>query len=259
MERLLARLERRLGWLAIPSLPALLVGGMAITFVMGYFRPDLVSRLALDWPAVMHGEVWRLVTFLFLSGRTNAIFFLITLMFSWMVLNALEQHWGAFRLTIFWLMGALGAIAVAAVFGQSTNAALNLTLFLAFATLFPDTQLYLIVIPVKAKWLALVAVGFFAYANYPFSAVSLAGIAVSMSNYLLFFAGHWLDTARSRNVQVRQAARRADMGAAVELPTDRTCAICGKTQSGGADIRVCSCEKCGGVARNLCVEHARSH
>jgi hypothetical protein len=48
------------------------------------------------------------------------------------------------------------------------------------------------------------------------------------------------------------------MGAAVELAEDRTCAICGKKQSGGADIRVCSCEKCGGP-RNLCVEHARNH
>lgn len=259
MERLLARLERRLGWLAIPSLPALLVGGMAITFVMGYFRPDLVGRLTLDRDAVMQGEVWRLITFLFVSGRTNIFFFVITLMFSWMVLNALEQHWGAFRLTVFWIMGALGAIAVAAVFGQGGNAALNLTLFLAFATLFPDTQLYLIVIPVKAKWLALVGVGFFAYANYPFSVVSLAGIVVSMSNYFLFFAGHWVDVARSRNVRVRQAARRADMSVDVELPTERVCAICAVTQSSGADIRVCSCAKCGGVPRNLCVEHARNH
>ena len=78
-------------------------------------------------------------------------------------------------------------------------------------------------------------------------------------NYLVFFSGHWLNYARNRNLQVRQAARRADMGPVIELPVDRTCALCGKTQSSGADIRVCSCAKCGGQARNLCLEHARNH
>ena len=43
----------------------------------------------------------------------------------------------------------------------------------------------------------------------------------------------------------------------------KTCAICGATEADGADIRVCSCEKCkaatGGAARELCLEHARNH
>lgn len=258
MERLLARLERRLGRFAIPHLPMILVAGTAIAYVMRQFRPDLADRLELDWAAVAQGQVWRLGTFLFLSARTNPIFFALTLMFSWMVLNALEQHWGAFRLTVFWLLGALGAVAVAWFVGVGNNAALNLSLFLAFATLFPDTQLYMIILPIRAKWLGLIAAAFYAYSIFPFTVPTLVATAVAMSNYLLFFAGHWMDVARSRNVQVRQAARRADLGAAVELPEDRACALCGKTQTSGADIRVCSCEKCGGP-RNLCVEHARSH
>ena len=258
MERLLARLERRLGRFAIPHLPMILVAGTAIAYVMRQFRPDLADRLELDWAAVAHGEVWRLVTFLFLTSRTNPIFFVLQLMFSWMVLNALVEHWGAFRLTVFWLMGALGAVAVAWFVGVGNNSALNLSLFLAFATLFPDTQLYLIVIPVRAKWLGLVAAAFYAYSIFPFSVPTVVATAVAMSNYMLFFAGHWVHIARNRNVQVRQAARRADLGAAVEAPADRACALCGKTQSSGADIRVCSCERCGGP-RNLCVEHARSH
>jgi hypothetical protein len=81
------------------------------------------------------------------------------------------------------------------------------------------------------------------------------------ANYLLFFAGHIAALAKGRRTLVRQAARRAEQRPqATEREADtRACAICGAKQDDGADIRVCSCEKCGGVPRQLCLEHARNH
>jgi hypothetical protein len=80
-----------------------------------------------------------------------------------------------------------------------------------------------------------------------------------MGNYGLFFGGHWWDVWRSRNLQVRQKARRVSMQAGAPVFGQRTCAICGAREADGADIRVCSCEKCGGQPRSLCLEHARNH
>lgn len=259
MDRLLARLERHFGRFAIPNLPAILVAGMGTMFVLQWFRPDLVPYLLFSWPAIKQGEVWRLFTYFFFPNSSSPIFIIFTLMFTWMVASALEREWGTFRFNVFYGVGALATTGVAIVFGDASNVWLNLSLFLAFATLYPNLELLLFVIPVRAKWMALIALGFTLYASLPIGLPEIGAMAASLSNYILFFAGYWMDYARNRNMQVRQAARRAEMGPPVELPADRSCAICGKTQSGGADIRVCSCAKCGGTARNLCLEHARNH
>jgi len=258
MERLLARLERRLGRFAIPQLPAVLVAGTAIMFVILLFRPEVVGRLTFDWEAIKRGEVWRLVTYFFFPSTLSPIWILFSLMFTWMVASSLEREWGTFRFNVFYAVGALATTAVAIVFGAANNVWMNLSMFVAFATLFPDTQLMLMIIPIRAKWLALIMVGMHLFQSWPLALPELGAMGAAFANYVLFFSGYWAAAARSRNLQVRQAARRADMGPPVEIPADRVCAICGAAQSAGADIRVCSCEKCGGP-RNLCVEHARNH
>jgi hypothetical protein len=114
---------------------------------------------------------------------------------------------------------------------------------------------------VKVKWLALLSGGYTVFQFVQSGTSTRVAIAVVFANYLLFFAGHLAALAKGRRTLVRQAARRAEQRPrATEREEDaRTCAICGKTQADGADIRVCSCEKCGGVPRQLCLEHARNH
>jgi hypothetical protein len=91
------------------------------------------------------------------------------------------------------------------------------------------------------------------------------GLVASLSNYLLFFGKHLVDLVRQRRTLAAQATRRASMrpgpvtsSAAAAASSDRTCTACGAKASEGADIRVCSCAKCG-VPTTFCVEHARSH
>jgi hypothetical protein len=86
-----------------------------------------------------------------------------------------------------------------------------------------------------------------------------ASIVAAMGNYLLFFGGHWWGVWKSRSIQVRQKARMTQFEAGVPVFGHRVCAICGKREADGTDIRVCSCDKCGGVTRALCLEHARNH
>jgi hypothetical protein len=91
-------------------------------------------------------------------------------------------------------------------------------------------------------------------------------IVVSLANYFLFFTGHLIALAQSRNVQVRQAAKRSSLrpppiepGGAQGTIGHRACAICGAREEDGTDIRVCTCAKCGGSPRTLCLAHARAH
>ena len=142
----------------------------------------------------------------------------------------------------------------------ATSSYLTDTLFLAFATMFPDETILLIILPVRAKWLGWLSGALLAFLFVTGTWADRAGILAATGNYILFFAGHWVDWLKSRRVQNRQKARRASMSEPAKPKTGgRTGAICGSSEDDGADIRVCSCEKCGGKPRTLCLEHARNH
>lgn len=263
MDRLLARLERTfLGRLAVERLITFIVGGMAMVFVLGKLRPTFVLQLYLV-PALAFKQPWRLVTFLFLPDSWSLIWIVFSLYFTWMIGNALEQEWGAFKLNVFYAIGILGTIGAALVTGEpQTNLFLNLTLYFAFATLFPDFVIrLLLIIPIRIKWLAMLGAAGIIYQFIVGDLGVKAAIGAAFANYFLFFGGHLVRLARGRRMELRQSARRTSMRDSMPSKdaTDmRQCAICGVRQVDGADIRVCSCEKCGGP-RALCLEHARSH
>lgn len=264
MEKLLARLERRFGRLAIPNLTWIVAGGMVAAFVISFGRPQFLELLELDIAQVRAGQVWRLFTYLFLppSSGSSPIWVLFAIYWFWMIGTNLESQWGAFKFNAFYLLGMLGTTLAALITGgQTGNSVLNGTLFLAFATLFPDMQIMLMfIIPIRVKWL-----GMFAAAGLILSAVlgdwgTRGAVIAGSVNYLVFFAGHWMQWFRQRNMRVRQTARRAEQVPFATAATGgRACAICGAKEADGADIRVCSCEKCGGKPRTLCLEHARNH
>jgi hypothetical protein len=260
MDRLLARLERKIGRYAIPNLMTFIVGGMAIVWILSFLKPGFLSKVDLDMDAVRHGEVWRLVTFLFIPPPTSIYWVLFTLYFAWWVGSSLEQHWGSFKFNAFYLVGALGTAVAATLTGPQSSWWLDLSLFLAFATIFPDVTIYLMfVLPVRVKWMGIVAALGIGAALVTGNSGIRASIAAAMANYLLFFGGHWWDVWRSRSLQVRQKARRASFQAGAPVFGQLVCAVCGAREADGADIRVCSCEKCGGQPRALCLEHARKH
>jgi membrane associated rhomboid family serine protease len=259
MERLLARLERRFGKYAIGNLTAIVVAGMAAVFLLSMIRPDLVGALTLDIEAVEHGQVWRLFTYLFLPRTFSIIWIIFSLGFVYYIGTNLESHWGSFQFNVYYALGMLGTtVAAFLTQGEQTNWWLNLSLMLAFGTLFPDEEIWMFFIGIPAKWLAMIDAGYMVYGLVVGDWSQRAGILAAMSGYFLFFSGSLVDILRRRNLQVRQAARRASIGPTAQPSATRVCAICGARQEDGADIRVCSCAKCGGP-RSLCLEHARNH
>src|SRR3984957_9942499 len=263
MDRLLARLERRFGKLAIDNLAVFIVGGMAIAFIASSLRPEFESLITLDLHMVgpPTWQVWRLFTYLFIPSSHSIFWIIFELYWVWLIGSNLDSHWGAFKFNAYYFVGMLGTTVAAAVTsGVQGNLYLNMSLFLAFATLFPDYQiLAFFVLPVKVKWLAWLDLAFLGYEFVTTGGSGRAAIIVALGNYLLFFGGHLWGLWKGRGVRVRQAARRVSLSPPAPVTGGRTCAMCGALEADGADIRVCSCEKCGGVPRTLCLVHARSH
>jgi membrane associated rhomboid family serine protease len=188
---LLNSLEKKMGWLAIGNLPLYIVTTQAIVYVWMMLNPGSGSLLGLHPDLVVHRhEYWRLITFLFvLDPLPNPLFAFFFLYLLYVYGTALEQTWGSFQFTLFYLTGAVGTMIAAFVFGGADGAFyLNTSIFLAFAALHPDFQLLLFfIIPVKIKWLAWLTWAYFAYNFWGSPTSAKVALIASLLNYFLFF------------------------------------------------------------------------
>ena len=135
----------------------------AVGFLLNILNPYFyIQYLSLNVSEILHGQIWRIVTFLIQPPSDNAIFLLIALYFYYMIGNALEQTWGSFRFNLYFFTGVLFHVIAAFLIYLFTGQVyllgttyLNLSLFFAFAAVYPDMEFLLFyLIPVKAKWLA---------------------------------------------------------------------------------------------------------
>ncbi|MBE6877351.1 MAG: rhomboid family intramembrane serine protease [Ruminococcus sp.] len=195
MNQILNKLERKFGNYAIPNLMTILVFGMALVFLLDSFtsaNPDnaytLSSLLYFDWELIKQGQIWRIITFLFLPEGSSPLFIIFELYFYWMIGKSLESQWGSFRFNVFYFIGAICS-AISGIFtGYATNEYLNLSMFLAFATLFPDFEVLLFFfIPVKMKFMGWLSGAGLLLMLIFYPWVYKIAILVSMLNFILFF------------------------------------------------------------------------
>ena len=145
----------------------------------------------------MHGEVWRLLTFVFIPQSTSPLGLVLTLYFCYLIGNTLENTWGDFQFNVYYLCGMLGAILAAALTGYGTSYYINLSLFFAFAMLYPDFQVLLFfIIPIKMKYMALFS-GALCLIDLLMGGWSTrAAVLLSLANFLLFFGGDFFRTVK---------------------------------------------------------------
>ena len=196
------RLERRFHWLAVPGLASFLVGMNAVVWLMSLFRPAFPRLLWLDPWALVHGQPWRAVTFLFVppaSGPLGTIFWLLLL---YTFAAALENEWGDFRFNLFYFSGAAATAAASLAGGWPlSNMTLNTSLFLAFAALYPDFEIIVFfILPVKVRWLAALTAASLAWTFLFWGPPARWEVASGLVNYLLFFGG---DHARALRRRIR--------------------------------------------------------
>jgi membrane associated rhomboid family serine protease len=241
---LLDSLERRFGWLAIPGLIRFVVALTALVYLLTFLNPNFFSLLALDPARIRQGEVWRLVTYIFIprsigqpGSMMQPLWLLLALWFLLFIGDRLEHVWGAFRLTLYFLVGMIGTTIAAFLFGaQFSNAMLASSLFFAFANFYPNEVIYvLFVLPMKVKWLAwvlaaLLLLGFMTSPN----SYRMA-LVVAFANYLIFFGPELVRAARNRQ-QTASRRRRFEENARPEEEALHHCATCGATELTNANL-----------------------
>ena len=175
----------------IPNLMLYIVLGNAIVYVMSQIAGDytLYYLLCFSRTAILQGQIWRLVTYPLTYMVDNVLLMVISLYCYYSIGRAMEHMWGTLRFNLFYLTGVVLMDIYCMLFGGTADVVyLNMSLFLAYATLFPDAQFLLFfIIPIKA-WifalidLVMVLIGLFTYA-FPYNLFSI----ISLANYFLFF------------------------------------------------------------------------
>ncbi|MCI8554936.1 MAG: rhomboid family intramembrane serine protease [Clostridiales bacterium] len=198
----LNRLERKMGRYFIPRLMYIITAAMAAIYIVDLLMPGLHLRswMSLDRSLLAQGQVWRLITFIVVPPYTSPILALISLYFYCLIGNGLENEWGGFRFNVFYLFGILGAILAALITGSGDNSYLNLSLFLAFAALYPDYRILLFFfIPVKIKYIALLDLALYLVLLILGTWPARAALLMSLVNLLIFFGGGFFRHLRQQS------------------------------------------------------------
>lgn len=256
----LNKLERSLGGFAVRNLMKYIVMLNGIAFVLIYLDPTgfVYSKMVLVPQLVLRGEIWRILTFIAIPPNLSPIWIVFALYFYYMVGGALENEWGTFRFNVYYFLGILATIAVSFIFGiPVTPTYVNLSLFLAFARIYPNYELLIFfILPVKVKYLALLQWIFIGFIVLTGSIPSKITAIVSIINFFIFFGSDILKGAKS-NRQVQQNRQRFRS----ELPRDFTyhrCTVCGKTEKDDPKLEFRYCDQCEGDYE-YCMEHIRNH
>ncbi len=258
----LDKLERKFGRVAIPGLINYIVLLNAVIFILMRFSPasahNITNKFILVPELVLKGQVWRLITYIFIPPTNSLLWIIIALYFYYMIGNALEQEWGSFRFNLYYFMGMLGTTIAAFVSGIPVSATyINLSLFLAFARLYPDFEILIyFIIPVKMKYIAWFNWLFIGYSivvlPIPYKLAPIASII----NYFIFFGK---DIINRTNTSRKSYHTRQKFKAS--MPTKATihkCTTCGITEKDNPDMDFRYCSKCNGDYE-YCMDHLKSH
>jgi len=194
-------LERRLRRFTISDLMKYIVIGQGAVYILMYIWPSLgnlvYSSIVLTRGALLRGQIWRLVTFVFVPPASSPIFALFALYFYYMIGSGLEYRWGKIKFNLYYAVGMVCAWIACLLTGYATNTYLNLSLFLAYAALFPNVEVLLFgILPIKMKYLALVDVLIYAHQFITGSASTRLTILLCLANVFLFLGGDLIHTIR---------------------------------------------------------------
>ena len=286
MGKFLNKLERKFGRYAIRNLMIYVIGAYVLGAVISIINPYFYYYyLSLNVEEILHGQVWRLITFILEPmGSTGSpmggLFFFINLMFYWFIGRNLENAWGAFRFNLYYLSGILLNIVAAFLMYAITKdpmsgMALGLTyinesLILAFCVLYPNVQILLFFfLPVKIKWLGIVYMAMILFnvvqtvaAGQWYYAVA---ILVALLNFFVFFFST-RNYARVSPKEIhrrrvyQQEVRRSERGSYQTLhgTARHRCAICGRTELDDPNLEFRFCSKCDGNYE-YCQDHLFTH
>ena len=263
----------------IPNLMLyIVIGNVAVYLLSVLTRSNDIGALnflAFSLGGLLRGEVWRIITFVFVPEYTSPFWLIVSLYFYYWIGSTLEREWGTARFNLYYLSGTLltvlGAVLSSLITGQygllvAGTTYVNLSMFLAFAVLFPNVQVLLFfIIPVKMKWLAWVDGALFALGivtslfNGNWTGVILP--IVALLNFLVFI---WPEIQRLNDRRRHQTSRQTvNFRKAVRQQQQQRgyrhkCAVCGRTDADYPDLQFRYCSKCAGY-HCFCQDHIFTH
>lgn len=325
MSGLMNKWERKFGKYAIKNLTSYMIVMYIAGFVMQLVAKDFLYRyLALDIHQVLHGQVWRIISWLFIPPGQLGIFTIFMLLLYYWLGNTLEKQWGAFKYNLFIFSGIfftiLGAFIIyiytSVMWGNASSEMvlkelsgyvlngnievndilfrelssrhgelvdaiisqrsyiysyeyntyfINTSIFLAFASVFPDVKLYLyFILPVKIKWLAALDIALLVYSFIKGNLVSRVNIIASVLNvviYILIARKNNSSKMNFRRQQTKGSNPYAKMMANnIKNPPlhKHKCFICGRTDLTNPELEFRFCSKCRG-AYEYCNDHLFTH
>ncbi len=284
------KLERKFGRFGIPNLMRYIVLINVLGAIIGFVDVGIYFEyMALDIDQVLHGQVWRLVTFVLrpqiMMGDTfvDILWFALWLYVNYHIGLNLERLWGTFRFNLFYFSGVFAVVIITIATGMITKAAWGLdignvlsqyvtldylddSLFLALACMFPNMEFYMyFILPIKAKWLSLVYVILVGYefvicisSGAILGYFTAALIGISLLNCLLFYV--FARGKTGMKATVKQKKRKMEFKQQAKDPAGprHRCAICGRTEKDAPQLEFRYCSKCEGNYE-YCSDHLFTH
>ena len=252
----------------IPNLMRYVCIANGVFWLLMLVNSRLASYLVFDPYLILHGQLWRLVTFALYPPNTGMLAFIAIYFYYW-IGNTLEQSWGTPKFNVFFFSG----IALTLLYGfllyfitglrvQLSAEYVYLSMFFSFAVLYPDMQVLLFfIIPIKMKWLALVDAAFFVLEviRLPFPVNLLPVVAIL--NFVIFCGSDLLRLLPRRRpsgtVNFRRESARIRHQQRSQLYTHK-CAVCGRTDTDYPNLEFRYCSRCAGY-HCFCSDHIFSH
>lgn len=256
----------------IPGLMLYIVIGNVIVWLFSMMDSGtLMSLLAFNPYRILHGQVWRLVTFIIIPNSTG-VFAIFMFYFYYLIGSTLERQWGTPKFNIYLFSGVILTIVYGFVIYFATGTScvvyaeyIYLSMFFCFATLYPDMEVLLFFfIPLKIKWLGIVDAAFFLWEviRLPFP-INLVPVVATL-NYLIFCGGWLFDffsprraKQRSNTVSFKNEVRRINRKQN-SMPYTRKCAVCGRTDVSNPELEFRYCSRCAGY-HCFCQDHINNH
>lgn len=270
----LNKLERKFGRYAIHNLTLYLIGGYIIGFGVYMFVPNLLNLLTLEPAYILHGQIWRIISWVLIPPSGNIFTTVIMMLFYYSLGTALERTWGAFRYNVYIFSGILftviGAFLLYLIVGVDavgygvffSTYYINMSIFLAFAVSYPDMEVLLyFILLIKMKWMALVYAALTIYDLVRGNLFTRIAIIASLLNFIVFFLSSrnvkpYMPKEQMRKRKFKQEQERPHMTYAGGAR--HRCAVCGRTELDDPNLEFRFCSKCNGNYE-YCQDHLFTH
>ena len=274
----------------IPNLMLVIVVGNVLVWLMDQFSygVSLSALLAFSPYYILHGQIWRIITFVFVPLDSNLFFLAVSLYFYYMIGSVLEREWGTAKFNVFYGLGIL------------LNVVVGFLLYAVTAPLYPSHLLPLL----TTASMTYVNLSLFFCLRHPVSKHAgasflhhphqdqVAGVdrrrpvrlerpqqplwrlylrpgrpprrhhpLVAILNYFIFFWDNFLQLfGRVKYQTSRQTVnfKKATKQAQQQKGYIHKCAVCGKTDTDYPNEEFRYCSKCNGYYC-YCSEHIHNH